>query len=184
MKRAQQVGVVIGLSIVAALTILRARDPEPLKVAREATFDQYQRLAPRTFENLPVRVVDIDEASLREFGQWPWPRDRIAALVDRLSDMGASAIAFDILFAEPDRLSPRNVVRDVAGIDPSLLQQLPDNDEIFAQAIAERPVVLGFGLSNEGNYRPAGEGRLRLYRRKPGWRASPHDGGDTIAAAA
>ena len=154
MKRAQQVGVVIGLSIVAALTILRARDPEPLKVAREATFDQYQRLAPRTFENLPVRVVDIDEASLREFGQWPWPRDRIAALVDRLSDMGASAIAFDILFAEPDRLSPRNVVRDVAGIDPSLLQQLPDNDEIFAQAIAERPVVLGFGLSNEGSYRP------------------------------
>jgi adenylate cyclase len=154
MTRAQQVGVIIGLAIVAALTILRASDPPLLKQAREVTFDEYQRLAPRAFENLPVRVIDIDEASLREFGQWPWPRDRIATLVDRLSDMGASAIAFDILFAEPDRLSPRTVVRDVPGIDAGLLGQLPDNDEIFARAIAGKPVVLGFGLSNEGNYRP------------------------------
>ncbi|MBB3458607.1 adenylate cyclase [Rhizobium sp. BK313] len=152
--RAQQIGVVIGLAIVAALTILRASDPQLLRLARDLTFDQYQRLVPRAFENLPVRVIDIDEASLREFGQWPWPRNRIAALVDKLSDMGASAIAFDVLFAEPDRLSPRNVVRDVTGVDPSLLEQLPDNDEIFSQSLSGRPVVLGFGLSNEGNYLP------------------------------
>ncbi|MBZ9657279.1 CHASE2 domain-containing protein [Phyllobacterium lublinensis] len=154
MTRAQQVGVLIGLAIVAALTFLRASDPPLLRQARDVTFDEYQRIAPRTFENLPVRVVDIDEASLRELGQWPWPRDRIATLVNRLSEMGASAIAFDILFAEPDRLSPRSVVRDVPGIDPAVLGKLPDNDEIFAEAIAGRPVVLGFGLSNEGDYRP------------------------------
>lgn len=154
MTRAQQFGVIIGLAIVAALTILRARDPQPLRMARDVTFDEYQRILPRTFEPMPVRVIDIDEASLRKFGQWPWPRDRIATLVERLSDMGASAIAFDVLFAEPDRLSPSNIARDVAGIDPSLLGKLPDNDEILAQAIAGRPVVLGFGLSNEGNYRP------------------------------
>ena len=65
-----------------------------------------------------------------------------------------SVIAFDMLFAEPDRLSPRNVVRDVPGVEPSLLEKLPDNDEIFAQSIVGRPVVLGFGLSNQGNYRP------------------------------
>ncbi|MBB4254627.1 adenylate cyclase [Rhizobium sp. BK008] len=154
MTRVQQIGVVIGLAIVAALTILRAGDPGIFKLIRGVTFDEYQRLVPRTFEPMPVRVIDIDEASLREFGQWPWPRDRIALLVDRLSQMGAAAIAFDILFAEPDRLSPRNVVREVAGVDPSLAEKLPDNDEIFASAIAEKPVVLGFGLSNEGNYRP------------------------------
>ncbi|NLS16269.1 adenylate/guanylate cyclase domain-containing protein [Rhizobium sp. P40RR-XXII] len=152
--RAQQIGVVIGLAIVTALTTLRASDPQLLRLARDLTFDQYQRLVPRTFENQPVRVIDIDETSLREFGQWPWPRNRIAALVDRLSDMGASAIAFDVLFAEPDRLSPRNVVRDVTGIDPALLGKLPDNDEIFSQSLSGRPVVLGFGLSNEGNYLP------------------------------
>jgi len=154
MTRARQIGVVIGLLIVAALTVLRASDPQQLKLAREATFDQYQRWAPRPFQQMPVRVVDIDEASLRQFGQWPWPRDRLAALVDRLSQMGASAIAFDILFAEPDRLSPRNVVRDVPGIDPALLPRLPDNDELFARSIAGKPVVLGFGLSNEGNNLP------------------------------
>ena len=154
MTRAQLVGVTLGLILVAGLTILRAIDPGPVQLAREAVFDEYQRFAPRPYESMPVRVVDIDEASLRELGQWPWPRDRIAALVDRLSEMGASAIAFDILFSEPDRLSPRSIVRDIAGIDPALVGHLPDNDEIFARSIAGKPVILGFGLSNEGNYLP------------------------------
>ena len=154
MTRAQQIGVIVGLVIVAILTILRASDPPLLRQAREVAFDEYQRIAPRTFQDMPVHVLDIDEASLEEFGQWPWPRDRMAKLVGRLSAMGASAIAFDILFSEPDRLSPRTVIRDIAGIDPSLLARLPDNDEIFAQAIAGKPVVLGFALSNKGNSRP------------------------------
>ncbi|KQV44061.1 MULTISPECIES: adenylate/guanylate cyclase domain-containing protein [unclassified Rhizobium] len=154
MTRAQHVGVIVGLVIVAILTILRASDPLLLRQAREVAFDEYQRIVPRTFEDLPVRVVDIDEASLKELGQWPWPRDRMALLVNRLSELGASAIAFDILFSEPDRLSPRAVMRDVVGIDPSLLGQLPDNDEIFARSIAGKPVVLGFALSNDGRYRP------------------------------
>ncbi|PKA41743.1 adenylate/guanylate cyclase domain-containing protein [Rhizobium sullae] len=155
MTRTQQIGVIIGLAIVAMLTLLRAGDPQLLRSIRDVTFDEYQRVSPRPFEELPVRVIDIDEASLREFGQWPWPRDRLALLVNRLSEMGAAAIAFDILFAEPDRLSPRAVVGNVPGIDPSLLAQLPDNDNIFADSIADKPVVLGFGLSNEGTYRPS-----------------------------
>ncbi|PZM11212.1 CHASE2 domain-containing protein [Rhizobium tubonense] len=154
MTRAQQIGVILGLAIVAVLSVLRASDPPLLSIVRDLTFDQYQRLAPRAFEKLPVLVIDIDEASLREFGQWPWPRNRIAELVDRLSEMGASAIAFDVLFAEPDRLSPRNAVRDVTGIDPLVLDQLPDNDEILARSISQKPVVLGFGLSNQGQYLP------------------------------
>ncbi|MDM9621566.1 adenylate/guanylate cyclase domain-containing protein [Rhizobium sp. S96] len=154
MTRAQQIGIVIGLIIVAAFAFLRISDPPLLRQIRDITFDEYQRISPRAFENVPVRVIDIDEASLKEFGQWPWPRDRLALLVQRLSDMGAAAIAFDVLFAESDRLSPRSIMRDVAGVDPSLLRQLPDNDELFADAIANRPVVLGFGLSNDGDYHP------------------------------
>jgi len=154
MTRAHSIAIGVGLLIVAALAILRAEDPRPLSLFRLAVFDEYQRLAPRSFENMPVRVVDIDEASLKQFGQWPWPRDRMAALVNKLSEMGASAIAFDILFAEPDRMSPRNVVQDIPGIDPKLLAQLADNDEIFAKAISGKPVVLGFALSNNGNRHP------------------------------
>ncbi len=152
--RAQQLGVVIGLAVVAALTLLRASDPQLLRQGRDVTFDEYQRLSPRAYETMPVKVVDIDEASLRAFGQWPWPRDRMAKLTDRLAQMGASAIAFDILFAEPDRLSPRNVLRQVPEIDPALLERLPDNDEVFAGSIAGKPVILGFGLTNEGSYMP------------------------------
>jgi adenylate cyclase len=154
MTRTQQIGVFIGLLIVAALTILRISDPALLRQVRDVTFDEYQRILPRAFEPMPVHVIDIDEASLKQFGQWPWPRDRLAMLVERLSQMGAAAIAFDILFVEPDRLSPRSVVGSVRGIDPSILESLPDNDEIFAQAIASKPVVMGFGLSNEGDFRP------------------------------
>ena len=65
----QQAGLVIGLCLVAALTILRGTDPQPLRLAREATFDLYQQWAPRPFEEMPVKVIDIDEASLRQFGQ-------------------------------------------------------------------------------------------------------------------
>ena len=154
MTRTQQIGVLIGLVLVAALTLLRVSDPPLLRQIRDITFDEYQRITPRPFQNTPVRVIDIDEASLREFGQWPWPRDRLALLVQRLSDMGASAIAFDILFSEPDRLSPRTVMRDVAGVDPSLLRRLPDNDEAFAEAMDGHPVVLGVGLSTDGTDRP------------------------------
>ncbi|MEI2296949.1 CHASE2 domain-containing protein [Ensifer sp. MJa1] len=154
MTRAQLFGVLIGLAVVAFFTFLRANDPQLLRQARDVTFDEYQRIAPRSFEPMPVRVVDIDEASLRELGQWPWPRDRLAKLTDRLSEMGAAAIAFDVLFAEPDRLSPRRVVRDVGGVDPSFIAALPDNDEIFAGAMLDKPVVLGFGLTNEGSYLP------------------------------
>ncbi|MBD9506770.1 adenylate/guanylate cyclase domain-containing protein [Ensifer sp. ENS10] len=155
MTRAQLFGVLIGLTVVAFFTVLRANDPQLLRQARDVTFDEYQRIAPRGFETMPVKVIDIDEASLREFGQWPWPRDRLANLTNRLTEMGAAAIAFDVLFAEPDRLSPRTVVRDVGGVDPSFVATLPDNDEIFAQAIQDKPVVLGFGLTNDGSYLPS-----------------------------
>jgi len=70
-------------------------------------FDLYQEAAPRQAADAPIRVVDIDDASLNKIGQWPWPRTIIAQLVDRLREAGAAVIAFDIDFAEPDRTSPK-----------------------------------------------------------------------------
>lgn len=154
MTRAQQIGVIVGIVIVVTLTMLRAGDPLMFKLARETVFDEYQRLAPRPFEETPVRVVDIDEASLRALGQWPWPRDRLALMVDRLAEVGAAAVAFDVLFSEPDRLSPRAIAKEVEALSPELLDRLPDNDAILANAFSGRPVVLGFGISNDGNFLP------------------------------
>src|SRR4051812_35559614 len=95
-----------GFCIIAALVLLRASDPYPLRVARETMFDFFQQLHPRAAPDLPIRIVDIDERSLAEIGQWPWSRHTMATLAQRLTELGAAAIAFDVLFPEPDRLSP------------------------------------------------------------------------------
>ncbi|HQY74003.1 MAG TPA: adenylate/guanylate cyclase domain-containing protein, partial [Aestuariivirga sp.] len=98
--------------------------------------------------------MDIDEASLRDLGQWPWPRSQLAALVDELTELGAATIAFDIVFPEPDRLSPRRLLENAAAA-PTLQMAmpsfdaglLPDNDQVFAAALAGRPVVTAFASS-------------------------------------
>ncbi len=73
-------------------------------VMQNLVFDQYQRWKPRPYAfDQPVRIVEIDDESLKRLGQWPWPRERLAKLVEALKGAGAAAIAFDFLFAEKDR---------------------------------------------------------------------------------
>ena len=81
---------------------------EPLVVdqLRLAQFDQFARWQPRPYTPVAVRIVDIDEESLKAVGQWPWPRTRVADLVDRLADAGVLVVAFDVLLSEPDRTAP------------------------------------------------------------------------------
>jgi adenylate cyclase len=55
---------------------------------------------------VPVRIIDVDDASLAALGQWPWPRTLLADMVNTLRDAGAAVIAFDMLFPEPDRTNP------------------------------------------------------------------------------
>jgi adenylate cyclase len=136
--------------LVLAILIIRS-EPDILQAVRNITFDSYQRFKPRTPSPTPVRIVDIDDASLKEFGQWPWPRTRIAKLVERLTEMGAAAIAFDVVFAEPDRTAASEIIRQLDEIEwpdrdklQPILESLPDNDEVFARAIGTGPVVLGF----------------------------------------
>src|SRR5260370_13176729 len=108
-RLAQKFGLGRGVCVLLlfALVGLRIWDPLPLEELRLRTFDTYQKLAPRPLMPSPPAVVlDIDEQSLSAFGQWPWPRTLVADLITRLTKLGAAAIAFDIIFAEPDRLSP------------------------------------------------------------------------------
>lgn len=91
-------------------------------------------------------IVDIDEESLQQIGQWPWPRTVFADLIDKLGEMGAVVVAFDVIFAEPDRTSPRLVGASLAEIGPELRQtlaDLPDHDVVMANAMRENRVVLG-----------------------------------------
>ena len=74
--------------------------PAALERLETLVFDGYQTLRPRLWGGSPVAIVDIDETSLALFGQWPWPRDLMGRMLDRLGDLGAAAIVFDIVFAE------------------------------------------------------------------------------------
>lgn len=168
MTKARLLALLFGLAVLTNLVVLRAGDPLLVRILREQAMDQYQRLSPRPHIEQPVRVVDIDEASLAQIGQWPWPRDRLADLVDRLSGLGAAAIVFDIAFAEPDRLSPARIIQGL-GLDPLLAEKsglasaLRDNDRAFAEAMAGRPVVLAFGVARgTGAVRPRAKAGFAL----------------------
>lgn len=140
MWKRRAAALLFGAAVVVALVGLRAADPFPVRVARETTFDLFQQIKPRAApEDLPVRIIDIDESSLAAIGQWPWSRQVMAEIADRLSELGAAAIAFDVLFAEPDRLSPS-----------SILQGGEDFDALFAQSLKDRPTILVTSRSGQG----------------------------------
>jgi len=160
MKRLRQS--FIPLVILALLLGLRVWDPGATQQARWLVFDTYQRIKPRIYDpRLPVKIIDVDDDSLARHGQWPWPRPVMARLVETLARAGAAAIAFDIVFAEGDRSSPEEALkvwpqtREVIALRESVAD-LPSHDLMFAQTIAQAPVITGFVLTaDEGPQRPA-----------------------------
>jgi adenylate cyclase len=136
----------LALVLLLALAALRIFDPLPIQELRVRVFDLFQVLQPREATERPVVIIDIDEQSLKSVGQWPWPRTRIADLISRLTQMGALVIAFDIVFAEPDRMSPSvaaDEFRDLDDATRTKLRALPSNDAVFADALKNSRVVVG-----------------------------------------
>jgi adenylate cyclase len=132
--------------LLLALVPLRVLDPPPLQELRLRTLDLFQVLRPREQTIRPVAIVDIDEASLKEIGQWPWPRTVVADLITRLKEQGALVVGFDIIFAEPDRMSPAVAAESFRGLDDATrakLSGLPSNDDVLADAIKHARVVVG-----------------------------------------
>lgn len=146
------------LALAIGLQLLDLRLVETLRLR---VFDAYQQLAPRPYEPVPVRIVAIDDASLARIGQWPWPRDVLADLLDRLADAGVTSAALAIVFAEPDRASPARmlaVLRDVPGFSPGFspdfaidedapAPSLRDNDLVLAERMAAQRTVASFALT-------------------------------------
>ncbi len=88
---------VVILSSMIVLALIQGRIGERLD---GLVYDQLLQLA-RHDPDPAILLVTIDSQSLQEAGRWPWPRDRHAALIERLADAGARAIAYDVLFVEP-----------------------------------------------------------------------------------
>jgi adenylate cyclase len=141
-------------SLVLAIALaLRWYDPPILGDLRALVFDQYQRVAPREYKPAPVKIVDIDNESLRRYGQWPWPRGLMAELLAKLREQNVASVAMDIVFAEPDRTAPSMVFKGW-GLQPDdplteeLSAQVHDPDEVFAEEIAKGRVVVGVTMTD------------------------------------
>lgn len=144
----------IGIGATAVVLGMQVQGVGVFKTLNESAFDQYQRWKPRQIDpSVPVVVADIDVRALRELGQWPWPRTELAELTSRLTQLGALSIAYDVVFAEPDRTSPNTIVESWRKYDPAaearLDASLQDHDEVFASIIAQTPTVLGVVLNND-----------------------------------
>src|SRR6267154_1083955 len=134
------------LVLLVGFAALRVLDPAPVEELRIRIFDGFQRIDPREKTARPVTIIDIDDKSMEKLGQWPWPRTRIADLVNELTRLGAVVIAFDAVFSEPDRLNPDLVADTFRNLDEATrerLRALPSNDQVFADAIRASRVVLG-----------------------------------------
>ena len=92
-----------------------------------------------------VVIIDIDEASLKTLGQWPWPRNKIATILENLTKSGVGVIGFDIVFAELDQSSPHKVLNDLN----VKLENAPDYDNIFNLVVSKTPTVLGYQFELE-----------------------------------
>ncbi|MDO5691416.1 MAG: adenylate/guanylate cyclase domain-containing protein [Pseudomonadota bacterium] len=133
----------------------------------DALYDWRLRLTmPQTLDERVV-IVDIDESSLARLGQWPWRRDRVAALVRELTErQQVAALGLDIVFAEPDGSSglqqlerlAREDLRDNAAFGQWLARVAPalDHDEVLATALRQGPVALGYYFSSDRDARRGG----------------------------
>ncbi|MCP1946491.1 adenylate cyclase [Bradyrhizobium japonicum] len=134
------------LALLVLFAGARLWDPPPIQELRLRTFDMFQLIDPRHKMARPVTIVDIDDKSLAKLGQWPWPRTRIADLIQNLTSNGAVTIGFDMVFSEADRLNPDLVASQMRDLDDATrarLRELPTNDQVLSEAIKRSRVVLG-----------------------------------------
>ncbi|MGB9430305.1 MAG: adenylate/guanylate cyclase domain-containing protein [Gammaproteobacteria bacterium] len=110
-----------------------------------------------------IVIVDVDDRSLQQVGQWPWPRDKLAQLVNNLlGQYRAKLVVFDMAFPEADRSQDllllehlqngplknnRAFMKQARQMQPEL-----ERDRIFAASIQHRPVVLGFMFAQASNF--------------------------------
>ncbi|NMM44397.1 adenylate/guanylate cyclase domain-containing protein [Rhodospirillaceae bacterium KN72] len=142
----QAIPILAGLAVILILAPIYSADLPAVSRLRNIVFDTYQQFDPRPpYPDSVVTILDIDEASLKNIGQWPWPRSYLASIVEYLQQVGVGVVAFDVLFSEADRTSPARVF----GTLPDTMQEqlgaidFPDNDETLAETVSRGGIVLG-----------------------------------------
>ncbi len=153
----EQIVRTVGIAASLALTLVSFFNPPLLEELRLKSFDLLLRQRPAPLAKPSVVIVDIDLRSLMQEGQWPWPRNRIAKLISSIAAAQPKVIGLDIVFAEPDRSSPKRLTEDGGAADmpaaaQDYLNSLPDNDQVLADTLSASPVpvVLGHLFTSQG----------------------------------
>ena len=84
-----------------------------------------------------VVIIDIDDSSIKEFGQWPWSRNILSKIIENLTNSNISVVGMDIVFAEEDRTSPSLIAKKLG-----IKKELENYDFEFAQVISTSPLIL------------------------------------------
>ncbi len=124
----------------AVLIGLRIDNSDTIKILRYKTWDKFQTVEPRQMVSDSVTVVNITEQDIKMYGQWPWPRHVMAMLHAKLSDAGAILVNYNILFAEPDRMSGVEYLKSMPmsnDLREQLGQTLLDTDAVFSIVLKE-----------------------------------------------
>ncbi|MEL0151414.1 MAG: CHASE2 domain-containing protein, partial [Rhodobiaceae bacterium] len=162
------------LAVLLTAVFLQLWQPYPVEFTRNLVFDQYNRWHPRSEENSPVVFIDIDEASLAELGQFPWPRSVFATMVEKMTGYGSAAIAFDILFTEADRTAPSEILpiweglrigggaQDWPSLRATINAQITNPDDAFARAMKNAPVIMATMMSDDATSRPMPKAGIAL----------------------
>lgn len=145
----------LGVLLAILLATLFVRRPWLIQELDHLVYDTLLRTMRRDPPPSNVVIVDIDEESLRELGQWPWPRYQLASLIESIASARPKSIGVDMMLSEVDRTSLVHIREDLerdlgvtlplAEVPPELL----DNDRILARALQDTPAILGAWFSFE-----------------------------------
>ncbi|MGI1671522.1 MAG: adenylate/guanylate cyclase domain-containing protein [Neptuniibacter sp.] len=138
------------LTLIMVFPVIQGDRPELLQRFEYDLYDLRLRQFLSEDKDPRIVIIDVDEKSLAAEGRWPWNRTKLAVMLDQLFDTyGVAIVGFDMVFSESDQSVDLEVLRallnqnpDVTGLNYALKQL--DSDQVFSQAIADRPVVLGY----------------------------------------
>jgi len=158
-------GVFIGLSITALIAILMLLKLSPLESLEEKLYDYRFKIRGEIKPPDNIVIAAIDEKSIEKLGRWPWDRDKIAALVDKLTEAGAEIIVFDIIFSESEKydILLGKALKDAANVvlpivfDFEQESNIPENEFLIASSFSS---IINYEMFNK--YHPIMAGRILM----------------------
>ncbi|MDC0460861.1 CHASE2 domain-containing protein [Candidatus Pelagibacter sp.] len=144
-----------GIVLLILLVFFKIQDSNFVMKVENIAYDAYQSLFIKKDNYDGVVIVDIDEKSIGEIGQFPWRRDVFAKLINRLEQYDSSVIAFDIFFSEEDKQNPKKILEEFNIENDKVI----DSDQQLLESINSSKVVLAIlgdvsAYNKENNSKP------------------------------